>query len=63
MKRIFPVLFLSLIFIACNNQPKTEQEKQEDSLDQVSDAKVEKVLQNDDSILKEKERELLEKYK
>ena len=49
--------------MACSNQPKTEQVKQEDSLEQASDKKVETVLQNDDSLIKEKEKELLEKYK
>ncbi len=61
MKQLIFLLFLSLI-TACNNT-EVKEDNTSDSTDIVADKKVDTLLMNDDSLIKAKEKELLEKYK
>lgn len=61
MKLISALLFISLV-AACNST-EVKEDHTSDSMDIVSDKKVDTLLMNDDSLIKAKEKELLEKYK
>ncbi len=61
MKQLIFLLFLSFI-TACNNT-EVKEDNTSDSTDIVADKKVDTLLMNDDSLIKAKEKELLEKYK
>ena len=62
MKNLF-ILLIIIISSSCNNQPKTAPEKTQDSVLKVEDKNVDNILKNDSMKIKEKEKELLEKYK
>ena len=58
---LFSILMASFC-AACSNPAKEKAEKTRDSVEQVELKQVDEMLQNEDSLLKAKEAELLEKY-
>ena len=61
------ILFISSILLlsatACSNDAEKQAEKTQDSIENVELDKVDEIRQNEDSLLKAKEAELMEQYK
>ena len=50
-------------FSACSGNSKSVEERRNDSMEEVEMKQVDQIRHNEDSLMKEKEKELLEKYK
>ncbi len=60
--RTFVLILLCGTFASCNNNASKAKEAVKDSIEKAELNTVDDMLKNQDSILKEKEKELLEKY-
>lgn len=56
-------LLLIILTAGCNTPQKGNEDNQKDTMSVSEETKVEKILSNDDSLIKAKEKELIEKYK
>ena len=60
--KLIPAILFIMLFAACNSS-EVKEDHTSDSTEIASDKKVDTLLMNDDSLIKAKEKELLEKYK
>lgn len=62
MKTVLFTLLTAAFGFGCSNPAKEKAEKTRDSVEHVELKQVDQMLQNEDSLLKAKEAELLKKY-
>jgi hypothetical protein len=58
MKYLLLTLITATAFFSCTNSAKEQEEKKRDSIETVEDKKVDQILQNEDSLMEAKRKEL-----